>query len=98
MDNASPVTNRDIYLYLNTLGFPHSLSGRRYIFDAIQTCIENPAYKLQVLKIYEVIARKNEVTPASVERCIRHSLRAAGIGGTNKEFIARSADFFLDGV
>ena len=90
------IRDKDIGQYLNEQGFRHALSGRQYIFEAIRLCMEEPRYRLQVVNIYKIIAQRSEVTYASVERCIRHSLQAAGIRETNKEFIARSVDFFLD--
>lgn len=60
------------------IGFPPHLYGFRYLTEAVLMCMENPILLKQItLNLYPAIAEKMNVTPGSVERCIRHSITTA---------------------
>ena len=57
------------------LGITPNLKGFHYVCEAILLIIENPAIQYEITAgIYGSLALKDNVAPATVERCIRHAI------------------------
>ena len=85
--NLEIITSR----YLDSKGVLHSLIGRRYLLEAITTCIEDNKVMINMGDIYNEIAAAHEnASPSNVERCMRHAIRQSNSPIKNKEFICRA--------
>lgn len=63
---------------LTRIGVPPHLYGFRYLTEAVHMCMENPLLLKRItLNLYPAVAEKMNVTPCSVERCIRHCITTA---------------------
>ena len=57
------------------MGIPANIQGFHYICDAMEIYEKNESRITTKLCVtYQEIAEKNQVSPTSVERCIRHAL------------------------
>ena len=75
--------------YLLEKGFNPSLKGFDYIVSAINIIRDSSKFKTNVtIFLYPAVAKEFDVTPAKVERCIRHSIINAGLKTTNAKFIS----------
>lgn len=71
------VITENISTILKEIGFTASRRGYPYSIDAIKILLKSKdQYKVKLTGVYEEIAKKYNVTPTSVERCIRFSIES----------------------
>lgn len=81
---------------LRKLGIPASLTGFRYIIDAIEMIDENEQYLHCITKaLYPDIAKMHNVPTPTVERNIRHAIETAFSNG-NKELLEEICQYAYD--
>jgi len=69
--------DKTIAKYLDELGFPSSITGYKYLKDCAIFVFENIELLGSITKsLYPQIAKKYDVTPASVERAMRHAIES----------------------
>lgn len=72
---------KDLLKYLKAIGIPCNLRGYTYIVDAAEIIYFNTKRTKITETIYPIIAFKYDVSIASVERAIRHSIARAFLLG-----------------
>lgn len=76
--NSRKQAEKAISKALLYMGFQANLRGYRYSIEGISLIVENPELSYSFShKIYPVIAKNHDVTPASVERAVRNSIELA---------------------
>lgn len=69
------------------MGIPASINGFRYITDALLILDSEENRNVKYTYLYYMIARKNDSTPARVERSIRHAFDLARNCKTDFEIV-----------
>lgn len=61
--------------YLKELGITFNLTGYSYIIDAMEIIYQNPTVLRKGITstLYPMIAKKYDVVPKKIDRCIRHA-------------------------
>lgn len=62
---------------LMQVGIYPNINGFRFTTDAVEILLKEPEIKITAL--YEIIARRQKTTCASVERAIRHAARKSNV-------------------
>jgi len=77
---AAPDLETAIATALKQLGVPGNLYGHRYLMYAVETVVRSPNTTRNATKpggLYDATAKAFGVTPARVERAIRHAIEVA---------------------
>lgn len=90
LQNEENMRTRDvdakIYWYLNELGIPAKLSGKRYITSALKLCLDDESLLNAITKeLYPTVAKEHKTTASRVERAMRHAIEVAWERGNRLE-------------
>ena len=81
---AAPDVETAIAVALTQLGVPGNLYGYRYLLYAVESVVRSPNATRNATKpggLYDATAKAFGVTPARVERAIRHAIEVAWLRG-----------------
>ena len=74
-DRRKAILTENAILYM---GIPIKMAGYGYICEAVAMAMDDGSRVPAITKeVYPVIAKKNGVTPSSVEKCIRQAIEHA---------------------
>ena len=80
---------KTIEKYLADKGVPYSMNGFPYLVQAIKTTFDQKGC-VKMMSVINAIAKKENFSSSSVERCMRTAIRKTGIHTTVKEFVVRA--------
>lgn len=107
------MNRKEIEQKLMEMNFPAANKGFHYIAEALECIYQDNGQIIKLTATYAEIAKRQQVTPSSVERCIRHEISCyynqrnihpmlentdgKFIKRTNREFLARLYRIIYDG-
>ena len=81
-----------VYEYLSSVGIPSHISGYRYLGIAVCLCVMNPDYTSDITGgLYKKIAEIYDVSPAQVERSLRHVSVIMSSRGIDKALVGEKS-------
>lgn len=77
----------DIVNVIQRLGVTSNLNGFQYIKTGVEILMSSDSYTstISITKLYHEIGKLYSITPANVERCIRHAIQVS-MGRVSHEF------------